>query len=183
MANTIRPINKKIGEYKKYNAQPVLLAVEKWIRILEAEKCKYEKRYGYVPRYAGKRRMWDVCDELSIFDWWVDEISISRLKEMRTFLREAIKLGYTGYVCFKVGVEGCANGMWANRLPTTNGYSPDDCDFLYRSFTPSYTYWDITYADRENGDDRLSYRVGKKYDVLVTKKDLENALRELREVA
>ena len=34
MANTVRPINKRIGEYKKYNAQPVLLAVEKYIRIL-----------------------------------------------------------------------------------------------------------------------------------------------------
>ena len=32
----IRPINKRIGEYKTLNAQPVLLAVEKWIRILEA---------------------------------------------------------------------------------------------------------------------------------------------------
>ena len=40
MANTIRPINKRIGEYKALNAQPVLLAVEKWIRILETRKAE-----------------------------------------------------------------------------------------------------------------------------------------------
>ena len=176
----IRPINKRIGEYKALNAQPVLLAVEKWIRILEARYRYYayskwcQRRYCRVP-------MREVCRELSIFDWWVDDLTLSRLKEMRTFLREAIKLGYTGYVCFKVGATGCANGMWANKLPTTNGYSPDGCDFLYRSFTPDYTYWDITYADRDDGDDRLSYRLGKEYDALVTKKDLENALAELKE--
>ena len=172
----IRPINKRIGEYKALNAQPVLLAVEKWIRILETRKA--EKPWC---TWKHKVDMYEVCHELSIFDWWVNDLSISRLKEMRTFLREAIKLGYTGYVCFKVGAEGCANGMWANKLPTTDGHSPRGCDFLYRSFTPSYTYWDIIYADRERGDDRLSYRLGKKFDALVTKKDLENALAELKE--
>ena len=176
MAN--RAINMKIGEYKRYNAQPVLEAVEAYIRILE---MKHAIHYSWSRNY--KLKMWDCSRDLSIFDWWVDDLSISRLKEMRTFLREAIKLGFTGYVCFKVGVAGCANGMWAHKLPTTDGYSPKDCDFLYRSFTPSYTYWDITYADREDGDDRLSYRLGKEFDALVTKKDLENALAELKERA
>ena len=177
MAN--RKIDTRIGEFKKYNAQPVLLAVEKWIRILEARQRYYEgcrwlqRKYSRVP-------MREVCGELSIFDWWVDELSISRLKEMRKFLKEAIKLGYTGYVCFKVGAEGCANGMWAHKNPTTNWYSPKG-DFLYKSFTPSYNYWDITYEGRERGDNRLSYRVGKEYDDLKTIKDLENALAELRE--
>lgn len=172
MANRI---NTTIGEYKRYNAQPVLLAVEKWIRILEtmkAEKPNWWLRYNPV-------RMWDVCDELSIFDWWVDNISISRLKEMRTFLREAIKLGYTGYVCFKVGATYCSNGMWAYREPTTSGYSPDG-EFLYRSFTPDYTYWDICY-NRECGDkaDKLSKRVGKRFDELTTIKALEEARKEV----
>ena len=179
MANTIRPINKRIGEYKALNAQPVLLAVEKWIRILETRKV--EKPWC---TWKHKVDMYEVCHELSIFDWWVNDLSISRLKEMRTFLKEAIKLGYTGYVCFKVGVSGCANGMWANKLPTTNGYSPD-CEFLYRSFTTDYTYWDI--CDDTNGYGDKSYRltkaVGKKYNELTTIKALEEALRQSKEVA
>lgn len=172
MAN--RVINTRIGEYKKYNAQPVLLAVEKYIRILE---MKHANHYKWSRNY--KLTMWECYSDLSIFDWWVDDLSLSRLKEMRTFLREAIKLGYTGYVCFKVGVTGCANGMWAHKNPTTDGYSPRG-EFLYKSFTPAYNYWDITFADITEGDDRLSYRVGKEYDALKTTRDLENALAEIR---
>lgn len=173
-----RAISKRVGEYKKYNAQPVLLAVEKWIRILEMRERNYAwSKWSY--RHYGRITMRECCNDLSIFDWWTEYITIGKLKEMRTFLREAIKLGYTGYVCFKVGASGCANGMWANKLPTTNGYSPD-CEFLYRSFSPDYTYWDITYPDRPRDDDRLSYRLGKKFDALKTRKDLENALAELR---
>ena len=175
----IFPINTRIGEYKQYNAEPVLLAVEKWIRILEMR----EKQYAgskWLKRY-NRFTMYDVCAELSIFDWWVEYISISRLKEMRTFLREAIKLGYTGYVCFKVGAEGCANGMWAHKVATVNGYSPKG-EFLYKSFTPSYNYWDICDYSNGYGKDafKLSEKVGKRYDELTTKKALENALAEYR---
>lgn len=175
MANNIRPINKRI-HYKEWNAQNVLDKVEAYIRILEAKQKRITWR-----RVAF--RMWDVCHDLSIFDWWVDELSMSRLKEMRTFLREAIKLGFNGYVCFKVGATGCANGMWAHKAESVNGYSPDDCDFLYKSFTPAYNYWDITFADGDfkKGDDRLSYRVGKKYDDLKTIRDLEQAVKAYRE--
>lgn len=176
MANTIRPINTKIGEYKKYNAQPVLLAVEKYIRILE---MKHRQHFKWSRNY--KLKIDDCFRELSIFDWWNENLSISQLKQMRTFLKEAIKLGYTGYVCFKVGASGCANGMWADRVPTTDGYSPRGGDFLYRSFTPDYTYWEICY-NNEYGDkkDTLSKRVGKKYDELTTIKALEGALEEVR---
>lgn len=175
MANRI---NTTIGEYKRYNAQPVLLAVEKWIRILEARKAMYAHS-RWLQRHYGRVAMTEVCDELSIFDWWVDDITISRLKEMRTFLKEAIKLGYTGYVCFKVGATYCSNGMWAHKAPTTDGYSPDG-EFLYRSFTPDYTYWDIHY-NNEFGDDadKLSKRVGKRFDELTTIKALEEARKEV----
>lgn len=173
MTNKIRPIYAGFNEFKKRNAQPVLEAVERWIRILEM-------RHKIYPKWSRRYELpMDECyADLSIFDWWVDDLSLSRLKQMRTFLREAIKLGYTGYVCFKVGASGCANGMWANKLPTTNGYSPKG-EFLYRSFTPDYTYWDISYND-EYGDkaDDLTKRVGKKFDELTTIKDLENALNE-----
>ena len=166
MAN--KRIDMTIGEYKRYNAQPVLLAVEKYIRILE---MKHNYHYSWSRKY--KLTMDECFDELSIFDWWVEDLSLTRLKQMRTFLKKAIKLGYTGYVCFKVGVEGCANGMWANKLPTTNGYSPK-CDFLYRSFTTNYTCWDA-YADGES----LTKRLGKDWGDIKTAKELEKALKEV----
>lgn len=89
-----------------------------------------------------------VYDDLSIFDWWPEYLTKSKLQEMRQFLKEAIKLGYTGYVCFKVGATGCANGMWAHtELETDEGYSPNNCPVLFRSFTPAYRYWDVTDKD------------------------------------
>lgn len=117
--------DKVIGKYTSKNAENVLREVENFIRAGE------------------RRRIDDVCEELSIFDWWNDYLSVSQARQMRQFLKEAIKLGYTGYVCFKVGASGCSNGMWASVKESTNGYSPDG-PTLYRSFTPSYTYWDIT---------------------------------------
>ena len=177
MAN--KPIDKRIGEFKQYNAEPVLIAVEKVLARLEKRVADHDAKYGWrSPKYLRTVPIREVYRELSIFDWWNDDLSISQLRDMRKFLREAIKLGYTGYVCFKVGATGCANGMWANKLPTVNGYSPD-CDFLYKSFTPAYNYWDINYEERERGDDRLSYRVGKKFDELTTIKALEEALKEV----
>ena len=173
-------INKRVTEYKKYNAQSVLLAVEKYIRILE---MKHNFHYKWSCRYKLKIR--DCYDELSIFDWWHENLSISQLKQMRSFLKEAIKLGYTGYVCFKVGASGCANGMWADKVPTTDGYSPKG-EFLYRSFSPDYTYWDI--CDYSNGYAKgeafkLSEAVGKEYDELTTIKALEEAITKHKEVA
>ena len=117
-------------DYSKYNAANVLNEVEKMIN-------------GY-----SSYRIYDICDKLSIFDWWPEYLNQTHLKQMRTFLKLAIELGYTGYVCFKVGAEGCANGMWAAKEPTTDGYSPK-CATIYRSFTPEYTYYSITKDDKE----------------------------------
>ena len=117
-----------MSNYSKYNAENVLKEVEKFIAN------------------GQKRKIRDVCDDLSIFDWWNDYLSVSQAKQMKSFLREAIKLGYTGYVCFKVGASGCSHGMWAAKEETTDGYSPD-CATLFRSFTPADTYWDITDKD------------------------------------
>ena len=113
-----------------------------------------------------------VCNELSIFDWWPSRLTITHMKQMRTFLKTAIKLGYTGYVCFKVGASGCANGMWAHKNESTDGYSPDG-DAIYRSFSPDYTYWQYNkngewYPDEDSN--------GKPYDSLKTAKMLEQAL-------
>lgn len=144
----------KNRDYSEYNAEPVLERLEKMIN---------EGR---------SRNIDDIYDDLSIFDWWPKTLTISHMKQMRTFLREAIKLGYKGYVCFKVGASGCANGMWACVNPTTDGYSPEG-DTLYRSFTPDYTYYSFQkngkWYPREDTD-------GKNYDSLKTIKMLEQAL-------
>lgn len=165
-----RGINTRIGEFKKYNAQPVLLAVEKWIRILEIRQKN--ARYYYDRLEARGLDMDEVFDDLSIFDWWRNKLSLTQLKQMRTFLKEAIKLGYTGYVCFKVGATGCANGMWASKEPTTNGYSPK-CDFIYRSFTPDYTCWE-QYTKGKS----LRERLGREEDIK-TIREFEKILKEI----
>lgn len=99
-----------------------------------------------IAHYYCGMRVRTVCNELSIFDWWTDTMSLAKLKAMRSFLKTAIKHGYTGYVCFKVGAKYCASGMWAYKNESTNGYSPDG-EALYRSFRPSHNYWDACDAN------------------------------------
>lgn len=146
---------------KKNNAEEILKVVEEM--ILEAET---------KPRWMNRYKIADVCDELSIFDWWNDYLSKSQLADMRRFLKEAIKLGYTGYVCFKVGATGCANGMWAHKEETTTGYSPDG-ECLYKSFTPAYNYWRVKTASGEWVPGR------DKYDEIKTIKQLEVLIKSL----
>lgn len=137
------------NNYKIYNARPILDAVNKCIAELE-EICKdysfdYDHKRFIRKGWEGKKvfKMRAVCDELSIFDWWSDELSMSQLKQMKAFLTQAIKLGFTGYVCFKVGVKGCANGMWAHTKESTTGFSPKDCDVLYHSFVSGSNDWSV----------------------------------------
>ena len=42
-----------------------------------------------------------------------------------------------------VGATGCANGMWAYKEESKDGYYSPEGGCLYRSFTPAYTDWDI----------------------------------------
>ena len=154
--------------YKKYNAENVLAEVDKLIAELDEKKRNaikdiWGRPYSRVKGY----RMFDVYDRLSIFDWWTNTLGYTKLTQMRGFLREAIKLGFTGYVCFKVGAHGCANGMWASTVESTNGYSPDDGETLYRSFTPDYTYWSFT----RNGE-----WMPKAFDSIKTVRQLEKAI-------
>lgn len=128
--------------YEMYNASQVLVAVDNAIEELANEMPDYERIVW--KGYSGKKvfKMSAVCDELSIFDWWNDTLSISQLKQMRTFLQQAIKLGFTGYVCFKVGASGCSHGMWAHKTESTDGYSPDG-DCLFHSFRSGDNYFDM----------------------------------------
>lgn len=142
------------GPKEKYNAE----------KVLERLEVMIERGYS--------REIRQVYDELSIFDWWPERLNINHMKQMRTFLREAIKLGYTGYVCFKVGASGCGNGMWAHKeegkVDGQDVYSPDG-DAIYRSFSPDYTY----YSFKKDGKWMPS---DGKYDSLKTTKQLEEAL-------
>lgn len=133
--------------YEMFNAQIVLDKVEELIEIQNGKKIRID----------------DVCDELSIFDWWKDYLTTANLKDMRSFLRTAVENGFTGYVCFKVGATGCANGMWAYKEESQNGYSPDG-DVMYKSFTPAYTNWNVKvdgeWLDKD-GFDTKSEMMGK----------------------
>lgn len=134
----------------KNNAQEILNNVNACISELQEANLHYFCDFSRM-QYKGWSRdkvfnMRSVCDELSIFDWWRNTLSLSQLKQMKQFLETAVKYGYTGYVCFKVGATGCANGMWAYKAESTTGYSPDG-EFLYRSFTPAYLHWDAKLAD------------------------------------
>ena len=143
-----RPLN-------EYNAEPVLERLEKMIEA------------------GWSRRIDVVYDDLSIFDWWPEKLTITHMKQMRTFLKEAIKLVYTGYVCFKVGAHGCANGMWAHKEETKDGYSPKG-DFIYRSFTPDYTNWQAKINDKNYPE-----ATGAEWDSCKTAKQLETILASL----
>ncbi len=117
-----------MGKYDNHNAAQVLENVNRYIEELS--------------RYGEKARIRSVCNDLSIFDWWPEYIGITGLKAMRSFLTNAIKMGFDGYVCFKVGAKGCASGMWAYKSQSKDGYSPDDGPCLYRSFYSSGNYYD-----------------------------------------
>jgi len=109
--------------YKHHNAEAVLEKLDFYIE----RGCSIPMRQVY--------------DDLSIFDWWTETLSVSKMKQMKSFIENAIRLGYKGYVCFKVGASGCANGMWASTEESKDGCSPDNGNTLYRSFSPDYTYW------------------------------------------
>ena len=153
----IREVIKMKSPKENYNAEVVLTKLERMIE----RGCS--------------RNIRDVYDELSIFDWWPERLTITHMKQMRTFLKEAIKLGYKGYVCFKVGASGCANGMWAHKaegkVEGSDVYSPDG-DAIYRSFTPDYTYYSVRHNDSWLPGDN-------EYDSIKTTKQLETLIASL----
>lgn len=118
----------------KKNRFEIAEKVGSYIRKMEA----YKAHTGISP----KLRIAEVCDDLSIFDWWNEQLSISQLKQMKKFLETACKLGFNGYVCFKVGAKGCANGMWAYTEGSEDGHSPNKGRCLYHSFVSGRNDWD-----------------------------------------
>lgn len=95
------------------------------------------------------RKSWsidEVYKDLGIFDWWVDNLSRTKLKEMRSFLETSISLGYSGYVCFKVGAKYCSHGMWAYKNESKDDYSPEG-GCLFHSFRTGDNYWSLCRDD------------------------------------
>lgn len=134
--------------YASKNAAAVLKAVEACMAELGAVQGKNTLPDPNRMSWKGysndkKFKIRALCDELSIFDWWNDYLSMSQLNQMKKFLEQAIKLGFTGYVCFKVGAKGCSHGMWAHTVETTTGHSPEEGDTLYHSFVSGENYWDV----------------------------------------
>jgi len=134
--------------YASKNAAAVLKAVEACMAELGAVQGKNTlpnpdrmvwKGYSNNKQF----KIGALCNELSIFDWWNDYLSMSQLNQMKKFLEQAIKLGFTGYVCFKVGAKGCSHGMWAHTVETITGYSPEEGNTLYHSFRSGENYWDV----------------------------------------
>lgn len=126
------------------NAKECLTNVENLIKELESSEVDFS-RIGWL---RGKKafNLYEVYDECGVFDWFVDYLSMNHLKQMKTFLKQAMKLGFNGYVCFKVGSSGCAHGMWAHKDESTTGYSPDG-DVLYHSFRSDVNYYDAKICD------------------------------------
>lgn len=134
------------------NAREVLANVEKMI----AEAEDYNKgRQWYHAKW--RKKIWDVCEELSIFDWWNEYLSVSQLKQMRSFLKTAIRLGYTGHVCFKVGATGCSHGMWAHKKESADGFSPDG-GCLFHSFRCGDNYWGLCLDNGKWIDEEIGYK-------------------------
>lgn len=143
---------------KGLNAVEVLANIEKCIAELETAKVDWTNRDSNRIAYTQRFRINVVCDELSIFDWWNSTLSLSQLKQMRAFVKTAIKMGYKGYVCFRVGAVGCSHGMWAHTDESTDGYSPDS-DVLFHSFRCDENYWDV-----KRGDEWCSHSIPKQWD-------------------
>lgn len=153
-----------MSKYERLNAKEVLKNLEE--RIEELKNAPFKNCF-YITT---------VCNELNIFDWFQNTIALNKLMDMKKFLKESIKLGFDGYVCFKVGSTGCANGMWAHKENSTDGYSPSG-DYIYKSFTPDYNCWqirinDITYPSRQTNEEFNKCKTIKQFENYIAENNL-----------
>ena len=131
------------------NAKECLINVENLISELEAADNYMGPSDFSKMNWKGGKRVFmisAVYNECGIFDWWNETLSMSQLKQMRSFLKQAIKLGFNGYVCFKVGAKYCSHGMWAHKEESGDGYSPEG-DVLFHSFRSGDNYYDMKLND------------------------------------
>ena len=138
---------KTTKDYSDKNAFVILANIDRCIEELEEasqtwHNCNYNRFRN--KGYSGAKVFYirSVCEELNIFDWWNDTLSMSQLKAMKKFVETATQLGFTGYTCFQVGAAGCSHGMWVSKETSTDGYSPDG-DVLFHSFRSGDNYYDM----------------------------------------
>ena len=150
-------------------------------RTLDENRDKVDYHRHKTIRYnyrTGKRKyafkIDEIFDEVGIFDWWGDTLSVSQLKQMRAFLEQAHKLGFDGYVCFKVGAVGCSHGMWAHKNDSTTGYSPEG-DCLFHSFRSGDCYWDMYHNGQWMHEKETDGRHDHKYNLSQIKAELAKA--------
>ena len=126
-------------------------AVAEQVDLMLSEAKAYKDKNGLNMSW----KIDEVYDRLSIFDWWGENLSVSQLKQMKSFLRIAGEFGFNGYVCFKVGAAGCSHGMWASKFETEDGYSPKKGDTPFHSFRSGENYFDLVYEEGGLGSERL----------------------------
>lgn len=133
---------------------------------------------------ASKVRIANVCDKLSIGDWFKTDLLKTNLEEMKKFLLEAESLGFDGHCEFCVGTKDSRNGMWAFKCESTNGYAPTG-DYIYKSFSPAQNYWDIVIGrdilnDLEGVSVALEYGEQHSYNDLNTINKLEKSYESFK---
>ena len=149
-----------------WTTESILKNVDNYVAQMDAYRQTYKRNSTLYIR--------EVCSDIAIFDWFKPQLSYNRLKEMQMFLRVAMGYDFKGYVCFKVGSAGTANGMWAYKEETTNGFSPEGVT-LYRSFsTEDKPYWRI------QAKNKVWYPERDAYNSIHTRKDLDNLIKELQ---
>ena len=70
------------------NAHEVIENVSRYIAEGEAKKA----RTGVSPKYFIR----EICNDLGIFDWWNEYMSLTQLRQIKSFLETAISCGYDG---------------------------------------------------------------------------------------
>lgn len=150
---------------EKKTAEEVLKNVNKM--LTEAEY--YKKHNGKIKWYLDSLK---ICEDLSIWKYQDRIMTVSKLKEMKKFLENAIKLGFTGHAFFLVGKKGYGHGMWVYK-----NYHPynkiNEC--LYHSFVNGKNYYN--YIDKEGKylGDKIS---GKTYRREFTLKEIEQEIKK-----
>lgn len=147
--------------YSMYNAEHIRDLLKKHIEEMTERKEKFSCRgrwYSYT--YRPTIRIDDVYKELSIFDWWKHELSLQNVKDMYNFVNKAIKLGFKGYVCFKVGATGCAR--IAEEFCNSNFNNPNRD--LYTCLTEYLEYYESRY-DKTLTDNILDMELVDNYHI------------------
>ena len=123
---------------------------------------------------GGSYPVWSVARDLMIFEYHISDLTQTHLRAIRRFLKEAEKLGYTGFAQFQIGNSWLPSGMWAYKERSENRNCAPKGEFLYRSFQPKDNHWEVLWADG------CLYPEREGYNNIKTIKELERYIASLR---